>query len=76
MRTSRTNADASLNSGNAGGIKISIYDLQKSCSIIGHPVSLGGAVRAIVTTREAGSDGREAAGSVSLDAPTNGSAWT
>ena len=39
-----------------------------------HPASLGGALRAIVTTRGAGSDGREAAGSVSLDAPTNG--WT
>jgi hypothetical protein len=42
-------------------VKESSFSFSEFVLWCGHPASLGGALRAIVTTREAGSDGRDQA---------------
>ncbi|MDU6489355.1 MAG: hypothetical protein E6531_06785, partial [Bradyrhizobium sp.] len=54
--------------------KICLYDFQKSCSTARIPPHSEGALRAIVTTRGAGSDGRGFAAACPWDARTNGEA--
>ncbi len=53
-----------------------LYEIQKLCFDERIPPHFGGALRAIVTTREAGSGGRDVPQRVLTDARTNGMART